>query len=441
MDAEASLEQRHRDPAEVCLVHTPCLDLRDDRLEPPLGLLYVATTVQAAGFAVRLVDLAAEGRPDLDALVPTGARMYGFSTYSVNYLATLELARAIRRREPGALLVAGGPHATALPSEVLADGFDVVVTGEGELACLELARRLRAGERPAGLIRGEGAPDLDALPWPDYGLVNLSTYSRVLGGERCVSVLSSRGCPYPCSFCNSNIMGAGRAMRYRSPADVVAEIQALRARHGVRNFRFQDDIFTIHRARVLEMAAALAPLGIHYRCFARVNTLTPELADALARSGCVHVSFGVESGSPSILAHHAMSKRQTPEQIRRALHTAKDAGIRSRIFLIVGFPGETDATVQETLDLVLACPWDEFSVYPLIAYPGTPLHDHPERYGITHVDKNYRDYLQIGRNYRAGFTIRTDGFDERQVRVWRDRVIAELRADGRIWAGDAQGFQ
>jgi anaerobic magnesium-protoporphyrin IX monomethyl ester cyclase len=187
----------------------------------------------------------------------------------------------------------------------------------------------------------------------------------------------------------------------------------------------------------------LAREDIVYRCFARLNTCAehPEVPRMLRDSGCVHASFGVESGSPKILTIAAMHKNQTADQIRRGLTNAHKAGLRARIFLIVGFPGETDETVTETLALIKSCPWDEFSVYPLIAYPGTPLHDRPQDFGITHIDTNYSDYLQIGKNFRAGFTIRTATFDEHKVRQWRDRVIEELLADGRTWAGNSQGFK
>ena len=129
----------------VCLVHTPCLDLQDDRLEPPLGLLYIATTLQTKGYPVKIVDLASELSPNLERLIPDGYDVYGFSTYSVNYNQTHQLASAIRQRQPTALLIAGGPHATALPLQVANDVFDVVVTGEGELAMLEILEHLEQG--------------------------------------------------------------------------------------------------------------------------------------------------------------------------------------------------------------------------------------------------------------------------------------------------------
>ncbi|MGH9936001.1 MAG: B12-binding domain-containing radical SAM protein, partial [Blastocatellia bacterium] len=364
-----------------------------------------------------------------------------FSTYSVNYGLTCELADAVRRRNPSATLIAGGPHATALPEQVAADGFDVVITGEGEVAVLDALDTIAAGGASERILAGRPQDPLDALPFPDYDFVDLNTYTREVDGQHCVSILSSRGCPYPCSFCNSNIMGAGKPARFRTPANVIAEIRDVKRKYGIRHFRFQDDIFTISVKRLRELAPFIAEEGITYRCFARVNTLSREMAQLLRSSGCVHVSFGVESGSPKLLARHAMHKGQTPEQIRQALENAREAGLLSRIFLIVGFPGETDETIEETLTLVKQCPWDEFAVYPLIAYPGTPLHDHPEEFGITYIDRNYSDYLQIGKNFRAGFTIRTAEFDEHKVREWRDRVIAELLADGRTWAGDSPKFK
>ncbi len=426
---------------KVCLVHTPCQEVRDDRLEPPLGLLYLAANIKKHGYPVEIVDLSAQVQSRLDGLVPDDFQVYGFSTYSVNYQFTLQLANVVRKRNPNALFIAGGPHATALPVNVSSDGFDVVITGEGEILVLEVLQNLKQGIRSASIISGQSPIDLDELPFPDYDQVALSTYSREIGGHRCVSILTSRGCPYPCSFCNSNIMGAGKAIRYRSPENVIAEIRLIKKRFWIRHFRFQDDIFTISIKRIRELAPYLASEDIVYRCFARVNTFTQEMAETLRDSGCLHVSFGIESGSPKLLAKHAMHKNQTPKQIQQALENAGRAGIRTRVFLLVGFPGETDETIKETIMLMKQCPWDEFSVYPLIAYPGTPLHNRPTDYGITYIDRDYSNYLQIGKNYKAGFTIRTKDFDEHKVREWRDHVISELLSNGRTWAGNAKGFQ
>ncbi len=427
--------------ASICLVHSPCEGLDDDRLEPPLGLLYLASVARNEGRDVHVVDLSSCCEDDLAARIPGGFDVYGFSTYSVNYGVTRKLAADVRERNPASRSLAGGPHATALPDLVSQDGFDVVVTGEGEQALSQVLAVVDAGKPIPPVVRGESPEPLDALPFPDYECVDLGSYSRELAGERCLSVLSSRGCPYRCTFCNSNVMGAGSPIRFRSPDNVVEEIRRLKERYGIRHFRFQDDIFTISLKRIRELTPHLAREDIVYRCFARVNTCVPEMARLLREGGCVHASFGVETGSPKLLSRHAMHKGQTPDEVRRALENAAEVGLRSRVFLIVGFPGETDETIEETLALMKSCPWDEFSVYPLIAYPGTPIHEDPESFGITHIDRSYEDYLQIGKNFRAGFTIRTSEFDENRVEAWRDHVISALLADGRTWAGHSEGFK
>jgi len=404
-------------------------------------MLYLASIARDLGHEVRLVDLAGSANPDAEIDLPRGFDLYGFSTYSVSYHLTLDLAMAVRRCNPGAFLMAGGPHATALPKQLASDGFDVVVSGEGEVAIARILQDLVAGLTPPRIINGPPPDPLDGLPYPAYELVDIASYRRTVSGQRSLSILSSRGCPFPCSFCNSNVMGAGRQVRYRTAENVVAEIRHLKAKYGVRHFRFQDDLFTSSKKRLKELSPLLRAEEIVYRCFSRVTGFSREVARVLVDSGCQHVSFGVESGSPMILGRHAMNKCQTPDQIRRALTNAAEAGLTVRIYLIVGFPGETEQSISETLALVTDCPWDEFMVYPLIAYPGTPIHDDPEKYGIVSVDRDYSGYLQIGRERQAGFTIRTDTFDKDRVRLWRDRVIDELIANGRTWAGASQGFK
>ena len=424
-----------------CLVNLPCEGVNNDRLEPPLGLLFLGACLREIGAAPTVLDLASSSYNACPEQVPDGFDIYGISACSTNYHAAFRLLSELKRRNPRALFLIGGPHASALPQAVAKNGFDCVVIGEGERAICAIVDQFRAGIRPPRIVHGTAVDPLDALPLPAFDLVDLSTYSRELDGYRCVSIQSSRGCPYTCSFCNSNIMGAGRRIRFFSAERVIQQIRAIKNDYGVHHFRFQDDVFTFSRKRIEELAPRLARENIVYRCFARINNFTREMAVMLRSSGCIHVSFGVETGSPKLLAKNAMDKRQTTGQIRAALGNAHAAGLRTRIFLMVGFPGETDETIAETLALVRACSWEEFSVYPLIAYPGTPMHDRPSEFGITAINRDYSEYFQIGKDMKAAFTIRTNTFDENKVRCWRDHVVRQLLADGRVWAGSALGFQ
>ena len=362
-----------------------------------------------------------------------------FSTYSVNYNLTKTIAKTLKNNNPTAIFIAGGPHASALPDSVYSDGFDYVITGEADLTLFWLLEKLKSGMPVNPILKGVSSNSLDEIPFPDYSLVEFDTYSRVLDNNRCVSILSSRGCPYDCVFCNSNIMGTGKSIRYRSPENIVREIRYIKAKYGIRHFRFQDDLFTGDRKRVFDLTKEIQKELIKYRCFSRVNNFDSTLAYSLSESGLIHVSFGVESGSNFILKQ--MQKKQNTQQIEKALTSAYQYKIRTRIFLIVGFPGETESTMKETITFLKKLPWDEFSVYPLIAYPGTKIHSDPQKYGIIHIEKKYENYLQIGKNLSAGFTIRTNTFNEEQVHSWRDNVINEFLADGRIWAGQSHGYQ
>ena len=417
------------------LIHTPCYELQDDRLEPPLGLLYLATWLRHHGYPATLVDLSSMSLPDVLLTIPP-ANVYGFSTYTATYGRTLQIVRYLREAHPDARMVAGGPQATALPEEVSRD-FDNVVVGEGEQALLRIVQALEAGLAITPVLREPVIEDLDSLPFPDYRLVDLKSYDRVIGGRRCVSVLTTRGCPYRCLFCNSVVMGNSPRVRFRSAQHVAAEIRALKQQYGIVAFRFQDDTFTLDASRIEALAGLLRPESIRYRCFGRVGHCNQAVTDQLYASGCRHIAFGVESGSPQML--DVMMKGQTVDDIRSGIANAKASGLRVRVFLLVGFPGETWETVQATVELMLECLPHEFVVYPLIPYPGTALYLHPEWFGITHISKNFPDYFQVAKGRRSGYVFRTADLDEAKIESMRQHVISRLEAAIR-WAGDSRKY-
>lgn len=420
----------------VALIQAPCYELDDDRLEPPLGLLYLATWLRRHSYQASIVDLSSLPQTDWAEHIPQ-ADVYGFSTYTTTYQRTLKVLEQVRDLNPSAWTVAGGPHASALPMDVACD-FDSVVVGEGELGMLTLMETLTAGETPPQVTRSDPVMDLDSLPFPDYSLVDISSYHRVVAGRPSLSILSSRGCPYRCVFCNSVVMGSGTRVRLRSAANVAEEIRLLKATRDITSFRFQDDIFTLNIPRLREMTNMLCDEDIAYRCFGRVDRCSKKVADLLSESGCRHIAFGVESGSPAILER--MQKGQNPDQIRQGIANAKAVGLTVRVYLIVGFPGETWDTVQQTVDLMLECAPDEFSVYPLIPYPGTLLYEKPERFGITDINPDFSQYFQVRSGRRTGYILRTADLDETIIGDMRDYVIESLEPS-MTWSGDSNEFK
>ena len=419
-------------------IHTPCPELQDDRLEPPLGLLYLATRLNARGHPATIVDLSAGASPedDLEKAVPR-ADIFGFSTYTATYRRTVDIMRRLRQIYPEANMVAGGPHASALPHQTAAD-FDWVIVGEGERAMEQLVTARARGDTFPAVQRAVPVNDLDSLPFPDYNLVELGTYSRVVDGHRALSVLTSRGCPYKCVFCNSVVIGRASPLRFRSAENVRDELFALRDRWGVTHFRFQDDTFTLNPARLRRLAELLRGSDLTYRCFGRLDRCTPEITDLLYESGARHIAFGVESGSDRILQR--MRKGQTVADIRRGIRSAKASGLRVRVYIIVGFPGETADTLQDTVDLMHECQPDEFTVYPLIPYPGTSLYEDPAAFGITYIDPDFSKFFQAARARSSGFVFRTADLDQNRIRKMRNHVIESLAADA-VWSGDSEEYR
>ena len=420
----------------IVLIHTPCYELDDDRLEPPLGLLYLATWLNTHNYHAQVIDLASIPSQSWANIVPF-ADVYGFSTYTPTYHRSREVLGVVKAINPSATLVAGGPHASALP-QIVAQDFDFVIVGEGENALLQLLCDLERGETPQTILSESRVRNLDTLPFPDYALVDVRSYHRVVDGRPSLSILSSRGCPYHCVFCNSIIMGGRHHVRFRSALNVVTEIRQLEAKWGITSFRFQDDIFTLNLPRLREMTALLREEQITYRCFGRVDQCARQVTDLLYEGGCRHIAFGIESGSRAILER--MCKGQTVGDIRRGIANSKASGLMVRVYLIVGFPGETWDTIRETVELMLECAPHEFSVYPLIPYPGTLLYQQPEAFGITAINPDFSQYFQVRQARGPGYVFRTRELNEQLIADMRTYVIEHLEPLV-AWTGNSKEFR
>lgn len=396
------------------LISTEQPELTNDNLDPPLGLMYLSAVIRNAGHDVRILDFAG-GRQHC---IPE-ADVYGFSTYTATYWRTLEKKNKIQSAYPSAKFICGGTHASALPKLCSKDGWDCVVVGEGEQAVQQLVKGNKLSK-----VFYSARLNIDLLPFPDYTDIDVSSYDRMLDGMPLLSMLTSRGCPYRCNFCGSIMWNRARKVRFRNPADIALEINYLGRKFRTTHFRFVDDLFAISAARVRRITQALCSLDIVYRCTARCNTLSAEMAEMLKDSGCVQVDLGVESGSEVVLNY--MNKKQTPSDILRAIKAVKDTGMRVRIYLIVGFPGETWGTIDDTCDLMLEAMPDEMLIYAPIPFPGTPLYEHPEDFGITWMEQDFSKYVHITKNKGAGYVISHKTADASEIKAMREYVIDKL---------------
>jgi anaerobic magnesium-protoporphyrin IX monomethyl ester cyclase len=420
-------------PPAAVLVNLPVPQIDDDQRQAPGGLVALATYARAHGYAAVVCDLAGTPTDQLTTDLLTEADVYGISLYTATCTLAYDFAARLRQAHPRAFLVAGGPHASALPEEVLAHGFDATVCGEGEEALVAILERLACGERGdiPDLIRARRIADLDALPLADFnGLCDMRRYHRSIAGLPAMALDSSRGCANRCRFCNSRVMERG-CWRPRSPQSVLAEVLS-HQEVGWQAFRFNDDSFLADRERALEICRLLQPLDLKFRIFCRAEDLAaPGVCEALVQAGCVHVGVGIESLSPAMLAR--MAKAQRVSVIKQGLAQAHDAGLLTRGFFIVGFPGETEATVAQTLDTLPDIALDEATCYPCLPYPGTDLAIRPRSYGITWIDPDYSKYIQAGHDRCTGYVMATETFGPDEVRAWRDQFLQALDRLGVAW--------
>ena len=363
-------------------------------LLPPLELMGLGAVARRhRGCQVRLLDCVARGiglvaaaRRAADGSPDVVVAMLGFEACAEDLAALTYLRRTLWP----ARVFCFGYLATQLPAEILAQGAcDGVLLDEPELTFAELLERLERGESTAGLpglarrcdgqvrigaARGR-ITDLDALPWADHSLVELSSYSESFMPRPMGVIMSARGCSYPCTFC---VRTFGRQVVFRSAANLAAEVESLR-QVGIRHVRFMDDTFTIDRDRILDVCDRLRRLGdITWTALTRAQALDCELLDAMWGAGCRRLYVGVESGSQRILDQ--VRKELTVEEIREMLPRIQGAGIEVSAFFIVGVPGESESDVEASLQLALELQPEYIIVTRLQYWPGTELFEaHRER--------------------------------------------------------------
>lgn len=417
----------------VAFIKTYIPKLVDDSLEPDLGLLYLATYLKnrVNNIKVLYIDLSVLAPKEWDD-IKQEIDIFCFSTYTANYYETLKVRYDIKKEN--AIFVAGGHHVSALPEEAAKD-FDYVVVGEGETALVELITNILENKESEKIIYGKPILDLDSIDFPDYDLVDLEKYTRKVNGLKSISILTSRGCPYKCEFCNSTLLKKDVRIRFRSAKNVVDEILSLHNKYGITAFRIQDDIFSINKERLNEMANELQRYNFSFRCFSRIDNIDEDILQLYKKIGITHISFGLESGSQKIL--DAMCKGLKVDQMISNMQLVKKYGFKTRAFFIVGYPGETIETLDETINLIRTCQPDEISIYPLIPYPGTKLYHYPEKYNITYIDPDFSKYYQIFGEKESGFVYETTTLSRKDIQEMRNYVTKGIE-DVCIWAIDSE---
>ncbi len=373
----------------------------------PLGLAYLGAVALQAGHEISIIDCQAE-KLSAEAFRSRIAKMHsdivGFTATTLLYKSAMKLVTTTKEVQPDAVTVLGGSHGSFWDQNALQEypNLDIVVRREGENTFIELAEKLQTKTALSGvlgityrdidgkIIRNPDRPyieNLDALPFPAHHLLPLENLKH--NGKIIFPLVSSRGCVYWCDFC-STVRMFGRGYRMRSAKNVVDEMQLVHDKYGVDQVTFYDDAFSVDRNRVVEICRELRDrnLKLKWDCGTRVDMVDRELLETMHDAGCFAVWLGVESGSELILG--AMNKKIKIEQTKQAYKTAHQVGLMTIANVVLGFPGETEETALQTINLVKELNPDDVGFYIATPYPGTPMYDEVVKNGwlrVTDFDK------------------------------------------------------
>lgn len=372
----------------VCLI-APAWDKLGNSY-PPLGLAYLAAQMEKDGHQVTILDFNCPPRLSLEEQVRRVADfmpdLVGITSMSHIYHKARQLAQKIKENL-GCFVAVGGPHPSIFKEALLEEpAIDFVVYGEGEETLSHLVHALEGDlkvdqiggvcwRRNGQLVRNPprtAISDLDSLPFPARHLLRMADYPlRAPDGAVMATLITSRGCPYDCSFCFKGLFG--RTYRQRSVASVIREMTELLNTYGICNFYLIDDLFTLNQTWLHEFTETIIEerLNIRWKCLARVDRVNPAILRQMRRAGCREVHFGIESGDETILK--TISKRIALGQVRSAVSWTRQAGLLVKGYFMVGLPEDTEDTIRRTIDFASQLELDEAMFSLTTPFPGTRL--------------------------------------------------------------------
>ncbi|MEI6970686.1 MAG: radical SAM protein [bacterium] len=429
-------------------------------LMPPLGMASIAAYLESRGLHADIVDCVAW--PESDGLIRELLRdrrpgFIGVGCTTFGFADAVRIVKLAKAESPGIKSILGGPHVSALRERVLRENPDVdyVVVGEGEEATEAIMRGADSG--PAGIpgliyragpdvafsgFRERGM-DLDRLPFPSYEKLRgypdvyklpIFNYPR----SPSASCISSRGCPYQCSYCDRSVFR--RSFRFNSAEYLYEHLRYLKTRWRIRHVNFYDDQFTFNRRRVSDLCDMLTakPLGITFNCAVRAEHIDKDLLRQMKAAGCWMMSLGIETGDPEILSRHRQNADL--DLLAERIRDIKNAGIRTKGLLMMGLPGETEASIRRSMKYVFSLPVDDFNLTKFTPFPGAPIHETIREFGTFDEDASKMDCMHFvfvpkeftearlnqlyGEFYQAHY---------RRVRVWLEYISMLWRSPESWW--------
>lgn len=380
-------------------------DLDADFFQTPYGLFVLGAQALRAGHQVKVINLSGFPWQRVEEIVRAlDADLFGLSCWTANRRGVSLVARTIKAMHAGAHVVVGGPHATPLAREMLAHHreIDTVSVGESEITFLELLERLQSGTPTSGIagtvFRAGGIPEMG----PERAAVEeLDTIASPHDYFDTHILMTSRGCPWRCTFCGAEASW-GRGYRAQSVPYVLDAIEKAVARARVKMIQIKDDTFTTNRKRVIALCRGIRERKLQFlwSCDTRVDVLSDELLHEMRLAGCERLSLGVESGSQKIL--DAIDKKITVDEIVASTELAKKWGIKVRYYMMIGNRGETAETFAETLAFLDRARPHQYIFACLSVYPGTRDYDEAVKAGWLDAEFYFeRDFQELKTTFDA----------------------------------------
>lgn len=356
---------------------------------PPLGLGYIASVLKQNNFSVMILDGTFKKEKELiNEVKRYRPNIIGIYSMYTRDSESLSIAKKVRNLTD--LLVVGGPSPTVNPSSFLND-FDIVILGEGENTMLEIATKnslkgeeiedinglaIKNGDKVYYTRRRKNIENINSIPFPARDLFDndaYKAYHKKFFGYNMTSMISSRGCPFNCDFCSKPIFG--NSIRVRSPKNVVDEMESI-SNQGYDAIWFADDCFTIYRDRIMRICNEIIAreLNIKWHCLSRVDLIDSKLIIKMKEAGCERIYYGIESGDDKILKI-IMNKDFDAKTARKAVFDTKSSNVEAGGFFILGYPGESEESILNTINFATSLPFDYVSFTLPYPIPGTGLYE------------------------------------------------------------------
>lgn len=384
----------------------------------PLNLGYIASVLLKKGYEVIIFDPEVQNMDyeEIKHFLKTNKPdIVGITCTTPNFMNASDIAKMIKK-EGDTPVVLGGVHASALPVQIMRGHleFDIITIGEGEFSFSEICDYYENKINSLGSIDGivyrdkseikitkprKFVKDIDSLPFPARHLVDMAKYRlnvHVDLGKKSATILTSRGCPFQCTYCASYLT-MGDKYRAHNAKYVIQEIEHLVNKYSIQHIVMQDDTFTVNKRRVEKICQTLIDknLNINWYCFARVDTVSKELLTLMKKSGCYSIGYGIESADETILKN--IKKGITLDQCKKTIKLSNELKIRTLAFFMFGNPGETKGSIEKTIKFSKELNPDLAFFNSLVPYPGTEVYD---TYYKTQFEgsERWKDFVAIGVN-------------------------------------------